>query len=90
VPRSALGIGMVVGLLVGGTAGAVVGAWLASSRPGGESAPLLLGTFLGGLGLVVGAVVASCYNLARHLVGRRAVPPDGPEADYRDLDDPSA
>jgi hypothetical protein len=90
MPRSAVGVGMLVGLLVGGATGAVAGTWLASARPGGESAPLLMGAFLAGVGLVFGAVVASVINLVNVLIGRRAVPLDGPEADYREPTDPPA
>jgi hypothetical protein len=77
---------MLVGLLVGGAAGAAFG-WLAS-RPGGELAPLVFGVFLAGVGLVFGAVVASFINLANYLLGRRTIPADGPEADYREPTDP--
>jgi hypothetical protein len=85
--RSAVGVGMLIGLVVGGAAGAALGIWVAWSRPGGESAPLLFGVFLAGVGLVFGAVVASCFNLANHVLGRRTIPPDGPEADYREPTD---
>jgi hypothetical protein len=87
MPRSAIGIGMLVGLFVGGAAGAVFGFWVAWTRPGDESAPLLFGIFLAGVGLVVGAVVASVFSLADHLLGRRTIPSDGPEADYREPTD---
>jgi hypothetical protein len=84
VPRSAVGIGMVIGLLVGGFAGAIAGASMGSSVPGLGSAPLILGGFLAALNLVVGAVAASFYNLAIHFIWRRKLPLDGPEADYVD------
>ena len=54
---------------------------------GGRSWPVL-GAFLGSLGLVVGAVTGAVIDLANHLLGRKAVRPDTPEADYREPDPP--
>lgn len=88
MPRSAIGVGMVVGLLVGGVAGAAIGLWLAGPVPLLGYLPFVLGLFAGFFGLICGAVVGAVYNLAVNLIGRRPVPPDGPEADYRDLADP--
>ena len=88
MPRSAIGIGMVVGLLVGGAAGLAAGLWLASSRPVGELAVLVAGGLLAAFGLVLGAVIGAAVTLGKHL-GRRAGRPDGPEADYREPDPPA-
>jgi hypothetical protein len=88
VPRSAIGIGILVGLLVGGVAGAIAGIWLARPLPGGRSLPFVLGSSGALLGTVFGAILGAFYNLANRLIGGRPVPPDGPEADYRDLVDP--
>lgn len=88
MPRSPVGIGMLVGLLLGGLAGAALGLWLAGSRPGGEVAPLLLGAFLSGFGLICGAVMGAVFALANRLLGQRPVRPGTPEADYRELPGP--
>jgi hypothetical protein len=84
VPRSAIGIGMVVGLLVGGAAGLAAGLWVASSRPGAEAAVLVASGLLAAFGLVLGAVMGRPSPWA----GTSAGGPDGPEADYRDPDPP--
>ena len=83
MPRSAIGIGMVVGLLVGGAAGLAAGLWLASSRPGAEAAVLVAGGLLAAFGLVLGATTGAAVTLGKHL-SRRPGRPDGPEADYRE------
>ena len=88
MPRSAVGVGRVVGLLVGGAAGLVAGLGVAGARPGGESAVLVVGGLLAVFGLVVGAMTGAAVTLASHLLGRRPVRPDTPEADYRDPDPP--
>lgn len=88
MPRSAIGIGMVIGLLAGGVVGAAVGLLLASRAPFLGYLPFALGVFAAFSGMVFGATVGAFYNLAVNLSGRRQVPPDGPEADYRDLVDP--
>jgi hypothetical protein len=84
MPRSAIGIGMLIGLLVGGAAGAGAGIFLVKPVPGGGSMPFVLGSFLALLGLSAGAVVRAVYSLAVTIIGRRPVRPDGPEADYRE------
>jgi glycerol uptake facilitator-like aquaporin len=78
---------MVVGLLVGGAAGLAAGLWVASSRPGAESAVLVAGGLLAAIGLVLGATTGAAVTLGRYL-GRRPGRADGPEADYRDPDPP--
>lgn len=90
MPRSAVGIGMLVGLLVGGLAGAAFGVWLAAARPGGEAAPFLLGTVFAGFGLIGGAVLGAVVALANRLLGYRPIRPNTPEADYRELPGPPA
>jgi len=88
MPRSAIGIGMLVGLLVGGVTGAAAGILLAGPAPFLGHLPFVLGMFAAFFGMVCGAVVGAVYALAANLIGRRPVPPDGPEADYQELADP--
>jgi hypothetical protein len=88
VPRSAVGIGMVVGLLLGGAAGLAAGLRVAGARPGGESAVLVVGGLLAVFGLVLGAMTGAAVTLGQHL-SRRRVKPDTPEADYREPDPPA-
>jgi hypothetical protein len=88
MPRSAIGIGMLIGLLVGGVAGAAVGIWLAGSAPFLGHLPFVLGLFPAFFGMICGAVVGAVYSIAVNLIGRRPTPPDGPDADYRGVADP--
>jgi hypothetical protein len=86
VPRSAVGVGLVVGLLVGGLTGLALDIYLEPAGPG-RSWPVL-GSFFGSFGLVAGAVAGAVVDLANRLLGRRPVRPDTPEADYREPDPP--
>ena len=86
--RSAVGVGMQVGLLVGGAVGLAAGLRVAATRPGGESAVLVVGGLVAALGMILGATIGAAVTLGKYL-SRRPGPPDGPAADYREPDPPA-
>jgi len=81
MPRSPIGLGLFVGAVLGFVFGFVAG----RGQPGESGVMgLVWGVFLSACGLIAGGVVGAAYHLAVRLMAQGPVPPDGPEADYRD------
>jgi hypothetical protein len=86
MPRSPIGIGVVIGAALGLILGVAV---VLEFDLGGDEvrrAVLTAAIFFAGVGLVFGAMVGAFVQLVIVLSSApRKVPTDGPEADYHDL-----
>jgi hypothetical protein len=85
MPRSPIGIGMVVGAALGVVLGLLTGF---AAPQGAELLGLVAAVFLAACGLILGAVGGAIYMLAMQLNTPGVAPTDGPEADYHDLPQP--
>ena len=85
MPRSPIGIGVVIGAALGLVLGVAVVLWFDLGGSEVLRAVLSAGIFFAGVGLVFGAVVGAFVQLVTVLSAPGKTPTEGPEADYHDL-----